>query len=253
MTECELDGMRAAGRLAADALEYVGGKIRVGMKTEEINTLAHRYILAHDAYPATLNYKGFPKSLCTSVNNVVCHGIPGPLVLKDGDIINVDITVILKGFFGDNSKTFYVGTPGDEARRVTEVCRTAFELGIAAVRPGGHLGDIGEAIQSYVEGHGCSVVTAFVGHGIGKRFHLPPQVQHVGRKGTGEVLRPGVIFTVEPMINGGASEVYVDEKDRWTVFTEDGSLSAQFEHTVLVTETGVEILTLPTPTEVCDV
>jgi len=249
MTESELEGMRAAGRLAADALEYVGSKIRVGMKTEEINTLAHHYILAHGAYPATLNYKGFPKSLCTSVNNVVCHGIPGSLVLKDGDIINVDITVILKGFFGDTSKTFYVGSPGDEARRVTEVCRTAFELGIAAVRPGGHLGDVGAAIQSYVEGQGCSVVTAFVGHGIGKRFHLPLQVHHVGRKGTGEPLRPGMIFTVEPMINLGSPEVYVDQQDKWTVFSEDGSLSAQFEHTILVTGKGSEILTLPGATD----
>jgi methionyl aminopeptidase len=190
-----------------------------------------------------LNYKGFPKSVCTSVNEVVCHGIPGPQVLKDGDIINVDVTTLYKGFHGDTSATFYIGTPSAEARKVVELARKALELGVAEVREGARLGDIGAAIQEYVEDHGCSVVRDFVGHGIGRKFHEPPQVKHFGKRGTGERLKAGMIFTIEPMVNAGRWEVSVDPNDKWTVTTADSSLSAQFEHTVLCTKNGVEVLT----------
>jgi methionyl aminopeptidase len=194
------------------------------------------------AWPAPLNYHGFPKSVCTSVNHVVCHGIPGKEVLKNGDIINVDVTTIYEGFYGDTSATFFVGDVSDEARKVTEVSRKSLELAIAEVREGARLGDIGAAIQEYAEGEGCSVVRAFVGHGIGRQFHEPPQVSHVGKRGTGNRLKAGMVFTIEPMINLGSYEVEV-LADKWTAVTIDGSLSAQFEHTIVVTKTGCEVLT----------
>ena len=239
----EIEAMRVSCEMAAETLILVGERLRPGMTTEDINTIVHEDTLKRGAYPSPLNYKGFPKSVCTSVNEVVCHGIPGPQVLKDGDIVNVDVTTFYKGFHGDTSATFYVGTPKPEARKCVEAARRALELGIAEVRDGARLGDIGAAIQEYVEAQGCSVVRDFVGHGIGRKFHQEPQVKHFGKRGTGERMKAGMIFTIEPMVNIGRWEVDVDPKDKWTVTTADGSLSAQFEHTVLVTKTGVEVLT----------
>ncbi len=242
----EVDLMRTVCRLAAETLVLVGEKIRVGMTTEEINRIVHEDTLRQGARPAPLNYKGFPKSVCTSVNDVVCHGIPDATVLKNGDIVNVDVTHVYEGFHGDTSATFYVGTPSPEARHVVEVARRSLDLGIAQVKDGARLGDIGAAIQEYVEGEGCSVVRDFVGHGIGRKFHDAPQVKHYGKRGTGDRVRSGMTFTIEPMVNVGGWEVDVDPNDKWTVRTADGGLSAQFEHTVLVTRDGCEILTART-------
>jgi methionyl aminopeptidase len=239
----EIEAMRVAGRMAAETLLMVGEKLRIGMTTEEINTLVHQDTINRGARPAPLHYRGFPKSVCTSINDVVCHGIPDGTALKSGDIINVDITTVYEGFHGDTSATFYIGTPSADARHVVEVARRALELGIAEVRDGARLGDIGAAIQEYVEGERCSVVRDFVGHGIGRRFHEDPQVKHYGKRGSGERIKAGMIFTIEPMVNLGDFEVGIDPVDKWTVTTSDGSLSAQFEHTCLVTKTGVEILT----------
>jgi methionyl aminopeptidase len=235
--------MREVCRLAADTLSRVAEIVRPGITTEDINQFVHEDTLKKGCVPAPLNYRGFPKSVCTSINEVVCHGIPTPdRRLMDGDIINIDVTHIFKGYHGDTSATFYVGTPSPEAIHVTEVSRRSLELAIAEVKPGARLGDIGAAIQVFAEGHGCSVVTAFVGHGIGREFHEEPKVLHVGQRGKGLRLRPGMTFTIEPMINLGDAEVDILEDD-WTAVTIDGALSAQFEHTVLVTETGVEVLT----------
>lgn len=239
----DIEAMRVVGRMAAETLLMVGEKIAAGMSTDDINTLVHEDTLARGARPAPLNYRGFPKSVCTSINEVVCHGIPGPEVIKPGDIINVDVTSIFNGFYGDTSATFYIGTPTPEARHVTEVARRSLELGIAQVREGAYLGDIGQVIQEYVEGEGCSVVRDFVGHGIGRRFHEDPQVKHYGRKNTGDRMKSGMTFTIEPMVNLGNYAVKVDPSDKWTVRTIDGSLSAQFEHTILVTKKGYEVLT----------
>ena len=238
----EIELMRRAGRLAAETLSAVAEIIRPGLSTEEINSFVHQDTLAKGATPAPLNYLGFPKSVCTSVNEVVCHGIPGARVLEEGDIINVDVTHIVDGFHGDTSATFYVGEPSDDAKRVTEVSRRCLQLGIEQVRPGARLGDIGAAIQEFAESQGCSVVRDFVGHGIGRKFHDEPKVSHVGTRGKGYRLKAGMTFTIEPMINGGAWQVEVLDDD-WTAITADGSLSAQFEHTVLVTDGGVEVLT----------
>jgi methionyl aminopeptidase len=229
--------------MAAETLLLVGEKLRPGMTTDDINTIVHEDTIRRGARPSPLNYKGFPKSVCTSVNEIVCHGIPDGTVLKNGDIVNVDVTTFYDGFHGDTSATFYIGTPNAEAKRVVEVARKALDLGIAEVREGARLGDIGAAIQQYVESQECSVVRDYVGHGIGRRFHEDPQVKHYGRRGTGDRLKAGMIFTIEPMVNGGRFEVLTDPDDKWTVRTADGSLSAQFEHTCLVTKTGVEILT----------
>ncbi len=241
--------MRTVGHLAAETLCLVASLIRPGTTTEQINEFVHQDTLKKGARPAPLNYRGggrgppYPKSVCTSVNEVVCHGIPGPHTLKDGDIVNVDVTHLYGGFHGDTSATFYVGRKlSEEAKRVTEVARRSLELGIQQVRPGGRLGDIGAAIQEFAEGHGCSVVRDFVGHGIGRKFHDEPKVSHYGNWGKGLRLRAGMTFTIEPMINIGGWEVELLD-DEWTAVTADGSLSAQFEHTVLVTESGVEILT----------
>ncbi len=238
----EVVALRVASQMAADTLLLVGDLIRAGMTTEDINRIVHDDTIRRNAYPAPLNYHGFPKSVCTSVNEVVCHGIPGPRVLKDGDIVNVDVTTKFEGFFGDTSATFFIGEPSAEARHVTEVSRKSLELGIAQVREGARLGDIGAAIQEYAEGEGCSVVRAFVGHGIGRVFHEPPQVSHVGRYGSGLRLKAGMCFTIEPMINLGTYEVEVLD-DKWTAITADGRLSAQFEHQIVVTKTGCEVLT----------
>jgi methionyl aminopeptidase len=239
----EIELMRAVCRLAAETLLFVGDKIRTGMTTLEIDRIVHEHTLSQGARPAPLHYKGFPKSVCTSVNEIVCHGIPDGTVLRNGDIVNVDVTHVFEGFHGDTSATFYVGTPSPDARHVVEVARKALEMGVAEVREGARLGDIGAAIQEYVEGEGCSVVRDFVGHGIGRKFHDAPQVKHYGKRGTGDRLRAGMTFTIEPMVNLGGWEVEVDPTDKWTVRTADHSLSAQFEHTVLVTRSGVEVLT----------
>jgi methionyl aminopeptidase len=239
----EIELMRRVCRLAAETLLEVGDKLRPGMTTADIDKIVHEHTLSQGARPAPLHYKGFPKSVCTSVNEIVCHGIPDATVLRNGDIVNVDVTHVYEGFHGDTSATFYVGTPSADARHVVEIARKSLDLGIAEVREGARLGDVGAAIQEYVEAQGCSVVRDFVGHGIGRKFHDAPQVKHYGKRGTGERLRAGMTFTIEPMVNLGGWEVEVDPADKWTVRTADGSLSAQFEHTVLVTRDGVEVLT----------
>jgi len=244
-TKEEIEMMRPACLLAADTLVMIEPHIQPGITTDEINTLVHEYIVSHGAYPSPLNYHGFPKSVCTSINHTVCHGIPGPKKLKDGDIINVDVTVYLNGFHGDTSKTFYVGEPGVKARKVTEVARISLQKGIEAVRPGATLGDIGYAIQTYAESEKCSVVRDYCGHGIGREFHEEPQVMHYGQSGSGLEIKAGMVFTIEPMVNLGKYQVKL-LGDGWTVVTRDKSLSAQFEHTLVVTGDDVEVLTLPT-------
>jgi methionyl aminopeptidase len=246
MTPSMLARMREACQLAADTLVVVGKHLKPGITTDDINTLVHDYTLKHGAWPSPLNYNGFPKSVCTSVNEVVCHGIPSARVLRDGDIINVDVTSYLpakNGFHGDTSATFYVGTPSEAAKKVTEVARYSLELGIAEVKEGARIGDIGAAIQEFAEAQGCSVVRDYVGHGIGREFHTAPQVPHYGTRGNGKRLKAGMVFTIEPMINIGHYACELLEDD-WTVITADGSLSAQFEHTIVVTKTGCEVLTL---------
>jgi methionyl aminopeptidase len=238
----EIEALRRACRVAAETLLAAAELIRPGVSTDEINQFVHEDTLRRGARPAPLHYHGFPKSVCTSINEVVCHGIPNSQRLKDGDIINVDVTSIYEGFHGDTSATFFVGKPSKDARHVTEVARRSLELGIGVVKDGARLGDIGAAIQEYAEGEGCSVVRAFVGHGIGRRFHEPPQVSHVGTRGSLMRLRAGMCFTIEPMINVGGYEVDILD-DGWTVVTRDGSLSAQFEHTLVVTKDGCEVLT----------
>jgi methionyl aminopeptidase len=236
--------MRVAGRLAAEVLEMIEPHVRPGISTDELDQLCHRHIVdAQQAIPAPLNYRGFPKSICTSLNHQVCHGIPGERRLKNGDMLNIDITVIKDGFHGDTSKIFFVGEPSLIARRLSAVSYECMCLGIRLVRPGARLGDIGYAIQRHAEAHSFSVVREYCGHGIGREFHEDPQVLHYGRPGTGVVLEPGMTFTIEPMINAGKRHTKV-LKDGWTVVTKDHSLSAQWEHTVLVTEPGYQVLTL---------
>jgi methionyl aminopeptidase len=244
----EIDAMREVGRLAGESLLKVAELIKPGITTNELNAFVHDDTLKKGAKPAPLNYRNgdsppFPKSICTSVNEVVCHGIPSPRPLREGDIVNVDITHIYRGFHGDTSATFYVGKPSEEAKLVTEVARRSLELGIAEVRPGARLGDIGAAIQEFAEERGCSVVEDFVGHGIGRKFHDEPKVAHYGERGKGMRLKAGMTFTIEPMINLGTHEVRILD-DEWTAVTADGRWSAQFEHTVLVTPTGCEVLTV---------
>jgi methionyl aminopeptidase len=243
-TPDEQAAMRVAGRLAAEVLDMIGEHVRPGVTTAELDAICHDFIVhTQRAIPAPLNYRGFPKSICTSVNHVVCHGIPGDRRLKDGDIVNIDITVIKDGFHGDTSRMFYVGEPPVLGRRVSEIAHEAMRRGIAEVRPGARLGDIGHAIQSFVEAERCSVVREYCGHGIGRVFHEDPQVLHYGQPGTGIVLEPGMTFTIEPMVNAGRRHVKL-LRDGWTVVTKDHSLSAQWEHTLLVTEAGHEVLTL---------
>lgn len=240
----EIEKMRVAGRLAAEVLDMIGPHVVEGVTTEELDQLCHDYIVnVQEAIPAPLNYRGFPKSICTSVNHVVCHGIPGPKKLKKGDVVNLDITVIKDGFHGDTSRMFQIGTPSVAAQRVTRIAYECLCIGVQMVRPGIRLGDIGHAIQKYAESHHCSVVREYCGHGIGRDFHEEPQVLHYGEPGAGVELFPGMTFTIEPMINAGKRHVKL-LSDGWTVVTKDHSLSAQWEHTVLVTETSHEILTL---------
>jgi methionyl aminopeptidase len=240
----EQDKMRIAGRLAADVLDMIGEHVRPGVTTEELDKICHRYITEEqDAIPAPLNYRGFPKSICTSVNHVVCHGIPGERRLKAGDAVNIDITVIKDGFHGDTSRMFFVGKPVIQAERLSKVAFESMWLGIEEMAPGKHLGDIGEAIQRNVEKNRFSVVREYCGHGIGRVFHEDPQVLHYGKAGTGLELQAGMTMTVEPMVNAGKRHVRL-LPDGWTVVTKDHKLSAQWEHTVLVTESGYEVLTL---------
>lgn len=239
----EIEKMRVAGRLAAQVLEMIGPYVKAGVTTDELNTICHDYIIAHDAYPAPLNYHGFPKSICTSVNHCVCHGIPNDKPLKDGDIINIDITVKKDGYHGDTSKMFIVGEGSILANRLTAVTQESLYKAIRMVKPGVRLGDIGHEIQKYAESFGYSIVREFCGHGIGDEFHEEPQVLHYGRPGTGDELKAGMCLTIEPMVNAGKRHTKI-LKDDWTVLTKDRSLSAQWEHTLLVTDNGVEILTL---------
>ena len=245
----EIEAMRIAGRLASEVLDFIEPHVKPGVTTEQIDRLCHAYMVDEQGtVPAPLNYappgyKPFPKSICTSVNHQVCHGIPGPRALKPGDIVNVDITVIKDGFHGDTSRMFIVGEGSIAARRLCEATFNAMWLGIQQVRPGATLGDIGHAIQRYAEGLGFSIVREFCGHGIGRRFHEEPQILHYGRPGTGERLEPGMIFTIEPMINAGRREIR-ELGDGWTIVTKDHSLSAQWEHTVLVTDSGYDVLTV---------
>lgn len=250
----EIEQLRAACRITAHILDTVTEVIKPGASTEDINTFVHKVMLDHGATPATLNYKGFPKSCCTSINEIICHGIPSPYVLlKEGDIVNVDVTSIKDGFFGDSSRMYFVGgreACSSEAQKLVDITRQALYRGIEVVRPGGKTGDIGFAIQEFIKstGLGYGIVQEYTGHGIGREFHEPPQILHFGRKGTGEVLRPGMTFTIEPMINQGTHRTVLSKLDGWTVRTGDGKLSAQWEHTVAVTEDGVEILT---DSEIC--
>jgi methionyl aminopeptidase len=240
----EQEKMRIAGRLAADVLDMIGPKIGAGMTTDDLNQICHDFIVNEQhAIPAPLNYRGFPKSICTSVNHVVCHGIPGDKKLKQGDIVNVDITVIKDGWHGDTSRMFTVGKVTPAAQRLIDLTREAMWVGIRQVRPGAHLGDIGAAVQHFAEGEHFSIVREYCGHGIGKIFHEDPQILHYGEAGSGMELVPGMIFTIEPMVNAGKRHVRL-LPDGWTVITKDHSLSAQWEHTVLVTESGYEVLTL---------
>ncbi len=241
-TSEQVEGIRRAGMLLMQIMDGVEKMIAPGLVTEEINTFVHEQTIKAGAIPAPLNYRGFPKSVCVSVNEVICHGIPGERVLQDGDIVNVDITPVLNGYYADASKTFFVGTPGPDAKKIVSIAANSLKKGIQAVAPGATLGDVGHAIQRYAEGQGCSVVREFVGHGVGIDFHEQPQVLHFGSPGKGVVLVPGMVFTIEPMINLGKKELHV-LADKWTAVTNDGSLSAQFEQTILVTETGYESLT----------
>jgi methionyl aminopeptidase len=243
-TPAEQDKMRAAGRLAASVLDMIEPFVQPGANTEELDKRCHDFIVDElKSIPANLNYRGFPKTICTSVNHVVCHGIPGDKRLKSGDIINIDVTVIRDGFHGDTSRMYFVGNAAVLARRLTEVCHEAMWRGIRVVKPGTRLGDIGHAIQTFAESNNFSVVREYCGHGIGRIYHEDPQVLHYGKPGTGLELAAGMTFTIEPMINAGRRDVRL-LNDGWTVVTKDQSLSAQWEHTILVTESSFEVLTL---------
>jgi methionyl aminopeptidase len=240
----EQEKMRVAGRLTADVLDMIGEYVQPGVTTDELDRICHDYIVdTQHAIPAPLNYRGFPKSICTSVNHVVCHGIPGDRKLRNGDVINIDVTVIKDGFHGDSSRMFYVGKTAPQAQRLAEIAHQAMWLGIEKVRPGCRLGDIGNAIQTYAEAQRCSIVREYCGHGIGRVFHEDPQVLHYGEPNTGLALVAGMTFTIEPMVNAGKRHVKL-LGDGWTVVTKDRSLSAQWEHTVLVTDEAYEVLTL---------
>jgi methionine aminopeptidase type I len=243
-TEEEQAKMRIAGRLAADVLDMIGEHVKPGVTTDQLNDICHQFITeVQDAVPAPLNYRGFPKSICTSVNHVVCHGIPGDRKLKNGDAVNIDITVIKDGFHGDTSRMFFVGQPGVQAQRLADIAFEGMWLGIEELAAGKHLGDVGAAVQKHVEKNRFSVVKEYCGHGIGRVIHEDPQVLHYGKAGTGMELKAGMTLTVEPMVNAGKANVKL-LPDGWTVVTKDHSLSAQWEHTILITQTGYEVLTL---------
>jgi methionyl aminopeptidase len=236
-------GMRQAGQLAAQTLDYITPYVEIGVTTDKLDQLCHEFIRAHNAVPAPLGYKGYPKSICTSINHVVCHGIPSERHLENGDIVNIDVTVILNGWFGDTSRMYTVGEVPLRAQKLIAVTYESLMRSIEVVKPGARLGDIGHAIQSYVEANRFSVVRDFCGHGLGRVFHAPPSVLHFGQRGQGAELVPGMFFTIEPMVNAGRADTKI-LADGWTAVTRDKSLSAQFEHTIGVTDTGCEIFTL---------
>lgn len=239
----QIEGIKKSAEITKGALDLVAEKIHEGMSTEEINTIVHNYTIEKGGIPAPLNYQGFPKSVCTSINEEVCHGIPDEnIILRSGDIINVDVSTILDGYFSDSSRMFMIGDVSEEAKKLVEVTKECLYKGIEAAKPWGFLGDIGAAIQEHAEAHGYSVVRDFGGHGIGLEFHEEPFVYHFGNKGEGMILVPGMVFTIEPMINAGGYSLFVDADNDWTAITDDGSLSAQWEHQILVTEDGVEII-----------
>lgn len=239
----ELEGIRASADINTAVLDYVAQQIHVGMSTGEIDRLVHDFTVAKGAVPAPLNYEGFPKSVCTSINNEICHGIPSDdIILKEGDIVNVDVSTIFNGFYSDASRMFTIGQVSPERQRLVTVARECLDAGLAAIRPWGFLGDVGAAIQEHAKANGYSVVTKFGGHGCGVEFHEEPFVAHVGQRGTGCLLVPGMTLTVEPMINEGVSDLFIDEQNGWTVYTKDGKDSAQWEHFILITEDGFEIL-----------
>ncbi len=242
-SEADFAGMRAAGQLAAETLDMITPHVQVGVTTEALDRLIHDYTLARGAIPATLNYRGYPKSCCISINHVVCHGIPGDRRLQDGDVLNIDVTSIVDGWHGDTSRMYVAGTPSRRAAMLIDITYDSLMRGLQAIRPGARVGDIGHAIQSFVEPKRFSVVRDFCGHGIGRQFHSSPNILHFGRPGEGTMLRPGMFFTVEPMVNAGRLDVKILD-DGWTAVTRDRSLSAQFEHMVGVTEAGYEIFTL---------
>lgn len=240
----QIDGIRESGVINTALLDEVAKSIHEGITTEEIDDLVYDFTMSHGAVPATLGYEGFPKSCCTSVNNEICHGIPSDkVVLREGDIVNVDVTTIYHSYFADASRMFCIGQLSPDAEKIVRVARECLEAGIAAVRPWGRLGDIGAAIQAVAQREGCSIVRDIGGHGVGLEMHEDPYVCHVGHAGTGMVLAPGMVFTVEPMVNLGTDKFFIDKRNGWTVYTKDGKLSAQWEHTLAVTETGIEILT----------
>jgi methionine aminopeptidase, type I len=241
--EAEIAMIKESAKINTAVLDEVAKHIREGMTTQEIDDIVYNYTTSLGAIPAPLNYEGFPKSVCTSINNEICHGIPSKdIVLKSGDIINVDVSTIYKGFYSDASRMFCIGEVSEEAKRLVEVTKECLEKGIATIKPWSHLGDIGAAIEKHAHANGYSVVVDFVGHGVGLEFHEEPVVPHYGRENTGVLLAPGMIFTVEPMINQGSAELYVDRENNWTSYTRDGKLSAQWEYMILVTEDGFEIL-----------
>lgn len=242
--EEQIEGIRKSSKLAGEVLVYIEDFVKEGVSTYYLDQLIHNYIIGHKAIPATMNYNGFPKSCCISPNDVICHGIPAEdVILKNGDILNIDITTILNGYFGDTSKMFIVGEPNEIAMKLVNATKHCLDLGIQQVRPGNYFGNIGYAISRYAIAQGFTVVYEYCGHGVGIEFHEEPQVDHAARKNSGLKMKPGMIFTIEPMINEGKPRVRVDESDGWTARTVDNKLSAQFEHTVLVTETGYEVLT----------
>ena len=239
----ELEGIRASADINTAVLDLVAKNIHVGMSTGEIDRLIHDFTVAQGAIPADLNYEGYPKSVCTSINNEICHGIPSDdIILKEGDSVNVDVSTIFKGFYSDASRMFTIGKVSPERQRLVDVAKECLDAGLAAIRPWGFLGDVGAAVQEHAEANGYSVVTKFGGHGCCVEFHEEPFVAHVGKRGTGCLLVPGMTFTVEPMINAGGPDLFIDEDNGWTVYTKDGKDSAQWEHLVLVTEDGFEIL-----------
>ncbi|WP_252224068.1 MULTISPECIES: type I methionyl aminopeptidase [unclassified Clostridium] len=239
----DIEGIRKSSEVNNGVLDLVASKIKAGMSTLDIDKLVYDYTVEHGAIPAPLNFEGFPKSVCTSINNEVCHGIPDEkIILKDGDIVNVDVSTILNGYYSDASRMFMIGEVSEDAEKLVEVAKECMEAGIKAIKPWGHLGDIGAACQEVAHKNGYTIVRALGGHGVGNQFHEEPFVPHIGEKGTDMILVPGMVLTVEPMVNAGGYDVYVDAENEWTIYTEDDSLSAQWEHTVLITETGVEIL-----------
>lgn len=239
----QIEGIRQSAKLAAQTLKYIEPFVKPGVTTLELDKLIENYVREHGATPATKGYRGYKHASCISPNDVVCHGVPNNTVLQNGDIVNIDVTTILNGYFGDTCKMYYVGEPTEYAKKLVETTKECLRLGMHACKPGAHLGDVGAAIAEHAHSNGYSVVYEFCGHGVGLKFHEEPDVQHIADKGTGPILKPGMVFTIEPMINAGKARCKIDRKDGWTARTIDGRLSAQFEHTVLITETGYEALT----------